>query len=180
MHVPNPVYFKVNRIYRLALVDYFLAACSAAGMVLFDCVFGFLCPIVLVEIMTKEKEKKLTVKQEKFIEGYLEHGNGTRAALDAGYSGNSTRAIASENLTKPNIAKRIESYQSEAAKRVGISQEYVLRHLKAWAEKEDDSGALKALQMMGKHLRMFDQNEIQTLSSHEQVLNELEEMEKDD
>jgi phage terminase small subunit len=62
-------------------------------------------------------EDKLTNKQEMFVESYLANGgNGVRAAEQAGYAGgdNTLRAIASENLTKPNIRGRIRERVSEA------------------------------------------------------------------
>jgi phage terminase small subunit len=62
-------------------------------------------------------EDKLTNKQEMFVESYLSNGgNGVRAAEQAGYAGgdNTLRAIASENLTKPNIRGRIRERVSEA------------------------------------------------------------------
>jgi phage terminase small subunit len=62
-------------------------------------------------------EDKLTNKQKMFVESYLANGgNGVRAAEQAGYAGgdNTLRAIASENLTKPNIRGRIRERVSEA------------------------------------------------------------------
>src|SRR5262245_29671522 len=58
----------------------------------------------------KKRTKKLTVKQEKFTNEYLANGgNGVQAARAAGYGGSdgTLRAIASENLTKPNISSRV-------------------------------------------------------------------------
>lgn len=56
-------------------------------------------------------EQKLTRKQEIFVEGVIEHGNGTQAAL-AAYDTENPRvaaSIASENLTKPDIIEAITS-----------------------------------------------------------------------
>jgi len=47
-------------------------------------------------------------KQQRFCEEYVIDGNGTRAAVEAGYSSNTAATIASENLRKPNIAAEIE------------------------------------------------------------------------
>lgn len=55
--------------------------------------------------MTKKKE--LTLKQKKFADFYIECGNATEAALKAGYSENSARFIAAENLAKPLIKEYI-------------------------------------------------------------------------
>jgi len=50
---------------------------------------------------------KLTQKQETFCLKYFESGNASKAALIAGYSKRSIRAIASINLTKANVIQRI-------------------------------------------------------------------------
>ena len=49
----------------------------------------------------------LTPKQQRFIEEYLVDMNGTQAAIRAGYSAQTARAIASENLRKPAIAAKL-------------------------------------------------------------------------
>src|SRR5262245_41863153 len=46
---------------------------------------------------------KLTPKQEAFVREYLVDLNGAAAARRAGYSKNSAKQIASENLTKPDV-----------------------------------------------------------------------------
>ena len=51
--------------------------------------------------------EKLTARQETFCLKYIELNNGTQAALAAGYSKNSAKVIASENLTKPAIKARL-------------------------------------------------------------------------
>lgn len=59
----------------------------------------------------------LTVKQEKFVKEYLDTGNGTQAAL-AVYDTDNPRtaaAIASENLTKPNIIAYFENVAEKVA-----------------------------------------------------------------
>lgn len=52
---------------------------------------------------------KLTRKQRIYVEGMVEHGNGTRAALEAYDTEDPVvaKAISSENLTKPYLAKEI-------------------------------------------------------------------------
>lgn len=51
--------------------------------------------------------KRLTVKQQRFVEEYLIELNATQAAIRAGYSRRTARQIGEENLTKPDIAKCI-------------------------------------------------------------------------
>lgn len=55
----------------------------------------------------------LTTKQKLFIDGYLIHGNATRAAVDAGYSEKTAKVIGHENLTKPYIAEIIKKRLDE-------------------------------------------------------------------
>ena len=60
---------------------------------------------------------KLTKKQQDFADEYVKTGNGRQSALKAYNTedGNTAGAIASENLTKPNIKKEIED-QTEKIK----------------------------------------------------------------
>ena len=55
----------------------------------------------------------LTDKQKRFVEQYCIHFNGARAAREAGYSEESAKEIASENLTKPNIKNAIDLKMQE-------------------------------------------------------------------
>jgi hypothetical protein len=64
---------------------------------------------------TKTKSHKSTLKQEKFVEGVVRHGNATRAAREAGYSPRSASALASRNLKRPDIQEQIKA-RIEAAK----------------------------------------------------------------
>lgn len=60
---------------------------------------------------------KLTEKQKRFADYYIETGNATEAAIKAGYSKKTAAVIATENLTKPNIKgyidEKLEAMQDE-------------------------------------------------------------------
>lgn len=71
--------------------------------------------------------EELTGKQKRFCEEYIFDFNGARAARAAGYSEDTAAAIASENLTKPNIKAYIQELQDDLAKTSGISKLKVLR-----------------------------------------------------
>ena len=62
-------------------------------------------------------DKKLTPKQEKFIDAYIETGNATQAAEIAGYSKRSAGQIGGENLKKVEIQQalneRLEQLKTE-------------------------------------------------------------------
>lgn len=60
---------------------------------------------------------KLTQKQQKFCDYYIELGNAKQAAIKAGYSPKTAKAIGAENLTKPYlkayIDERLEEIKNE-------------------------------------------------------------------
>lgn len=60
-------------------------------------------------------ERKLTDKQKKFADAYIEEPNATKAAISAGYSHTTARSIGAENLTKPDIKKYIDERMAEIA-----------------------------------------------------------------
>lgn len=68
---------------------------------------------------------KLTRKQELFATEYVRlKGNGTQAAIAAGYSEKAASVIAIENLRKPNIKNRIQELTKEAdAEKVADAKE---------------------------------------------------------
>lgn len=81
----------------------------------------------------EELERVLTKKQNLFCHEYIKDWNGSRAARDAGYSENTSKEIASENLTKPNIKQYIELIKDDIAKEAGISKLMMINKLKALA-----------------------------------------------
>ena len=52
---------------------------------------------------------KLTEKQKRFVDAYIETGNASEAARRAGYSSKTAFRIGQENLQKPAIRQAIES-----------------------------------------------------------------------
>lgn len=74
-------------------------------------------------------EKKLTPKQEAFCQEYIKDFNGTQAAIRAGYSENTAKVTASENLTKPDISTKIEELKKSRSERVQIDADWVLTRL---------------------------------------------------
>jgi phage terminase small subunit len=66
----------------------------------------------------------LTEKQLAFCEFYIECGNATEAAKNAGYSKKTAYSVGSENLKKPEISAYIENRLAEQrAKRIASSDE---------------------------------------------------------
>ena len=124
----------------------------------------------------------LTAKQKRFCEEYLIDYNGTRAAIAAGYSPDSAKEIASENLTKPNIKAFVEAKTIQLTEQSGITKEYVLNSLRTVIErclggvpvqaynqdtrqientgvwKFDAPGANTALGILAKHVGLFEKD----------------------
>jgi phage terminase small subunit len=73
------------------------------------------------------KKRKLTEKQERFIDYYIETGNATEAARRAGYSEKTAKQIGNENLTKLDffIKERLKEFED---KRIAKAEE-VLKYL---------------------------------------------------
>lgn len=121
------------------------------------------------------KANELNEKQKKFCEEYLIDFNGTRAAIEAGYSKKTARSTASENLTKPNIQQYLKELINQRSERTKITQDEVVTNIvevmqrcmqakpvlfmghqvqdedgnNLW--KFDSQGANKALDMLMKH-----------------------------
>ena len=74
--------------------------------------------------------RQLTVKQEAFVHAYCANGgNGTQAAIAAGYSEDTARFIAAENLTKPNISAAIEQWREANRAKAEITAESLTEEL---------------------------------------------------
>lgn len=67
--------------------------------------------------------------QEVFAREYLYDLNATQAAIRAGYSFKTARAIGSENLTKPDIQEVIQINMAARAMRTEVSIDDVIRGL---------------------------------------------------
>lgn len=69
---------------------------------------------------------KLTEKQKKFADYYIELGNATQAAINAGYAKRSAQQMGAENLSKPVIKSYIdERLEQIASERIMSAQEAV-------------------------------------------------------
>ena len=68
--------------------------------------------------------KKLTSKQQKFVNEYIISGNATQAAIKAGYSKRTARKIGQENLTKPDIKAALNDKMFEIeSQKIGDAKE---------------------------------------------------------
>lgn len=101
----------------------------------------------------------LTPKQKAFCDEYLANGyNGTQAALKVGYSKKTAYSIAGENLKKPDIKAYIaEAKQKLYTNRIATAKE-LLETLTSIIRDEEvtTNNRLKAIQLMGDHLAIFE------------------------
>lgn len=117
-------------------------------------------------------EKKLTVKQKKFVKAVASGKSATQAAIKAGYSKKTAYSIANENLKKPEIKQALEKEVDSAAKKAGVSPEWVYKSLKhlhdfnSQVVSKDDGDeminapvALDATKSIGKFLRMGEKTD---------------------
>ena len=111
---------------------------------------------------------KLTEKQKRFIDYYIETANATESAKRAGYSEKTAKNIGAENLTKLNFFIQ-EKLQEKESQRIA-SQDEVLQYLtKVMRGEEKDQFGLdaslqdrtKCAELLGKRYGTFvDKKEI--------------------
>jgi phage terminase small subunit len=107
--------------------------------------------------------KKLSLKQQKFVQEYIkQNGNATQAAL-AAYDTNydSAQVIASHNLDKPNIIEAIDR-QLKKSKKLD-SDEYISQKLEQAIDtgigvKATNSDAIRAIDMLLKIRNSYPNN----------------------
>lgn len=113
-------------------------------------------------------------KQLLFVKEYLVDFNGSQAAVRAGYSPRACRSTAVELLTNPNVQQAIQESIQERAKRIEVTQDWVINKLvenlnramtavPVYGKDGEPTGeytyqgnvANKALELLGRHLGMF-------------------------
>lgn len=112
-----------------------------------------------------EEYDKLTEKQKRFIDYYIETGNASEACKLAGYKGKNLNRLGSENLSK--LGKFIKVKLEEKEKQRIASQDEVLEYLtKVMRGEEKDSFGLdaslqdrtKCAELLGKRYGTFKDN----------------------
>lgn len=123
---------------------------------------------------------KLTDRQKEFVRQYLVDLNATQAAIRAGYSVKTAYRQGADLLQKTSIREAIEKAQAKRARRVEVTQDYVLSNLVEVVERTmqrapvldrkgeqvtdeegravwtfDAKNANRALELLGKHLGIF-------------------------
>lgn len=103
----------------------------------------------------------LTQKQQTFCELYAANGgNGTKAALGAGYSEDSAHSIANENLNKPEIIEHLQTLtqpkHDELIACAVEQQRFFTATMRDTKQKID--ARLKACETLGKMQGHFKEN----------------------
>ena len=107
----------------------------------------------------------MTGRQERFIREYLVDLCAAKAARRAGYSIKNARSIGCRLLKKEEIQRKVAQAMELETKDAQLRREQVIEELKAvaFAAASDASGAelkvaqkLKALELLGKHLGLFE------------------------
>ena len=134
----------------------------------------------------EELEKLLTRKERMFVEEYDRDGNGTQAAIRAGYAAGKKNASAAVQASKLLRSAKISAYRraraTELCRQLGISRETIRLNVmdvyrrcmmakpvmkydpdrREWVESGeyvfDSRGALKAMELLGKPLGMFERD----------------------
>lgn len=100
----------------------------------------------------------LTDQQDRFCQEYVANGgNATQAYIKAGYATDGAEQNASRLMTKDKVQERIKELQTSVAERLGITQEYLLGHLKDIIDNPTNSNKdrLRAVELAGKGLAMW-------------------------
>lgn len=133
----------------------------------------------------------LSAKLDRFCLEYVVDYNGAQAAIRAGYSEKSAKVTAAKLLTNANVLARVRQLQEEQAKRLSLNSDmvvakimetysrcmqaepvmewdYMAKEYKPTGEYTFDSkGALRALELLGKHIGMFaDRHQVEVVESN--------------
>lgn len=106
-------------------------------------------------------DRELTPRQAAFVREYLVDLNGAQAAIRAGYSPDAAKEQAARLLTNANVKAAVDAGKAARASRVQVTAEDVIRILLKEATADDGptckGGRVKAAELLGKHLAMFDE-----------------------
>lgn len=122
---------------------------------------------------------KLTEKQKRFADYYIETGNATESAIRAGYSKKTAKEMGHENLTKPHLREYIDKRLEEMAEKRIMNAEEAMQLLTAIARNEEkeevvlfgEGGSvieekgisakdrLKAIELIGKRYAMWTEKQ---------------------
>lgn len=113
-----------------------------------------------------KQERKLTPKHQAFADDWLIHRDATKAARNAKYSEKTAAQIGYQLLHHPSVSEYIRKRTETVAEKLGITHEYILGGIKRVIDKTnvdgqkfDPKSALKGHELLGKHLKLFDEDD---------------------
>jgi len=115
------------------------------------------------------KDQELTDKEKMFTLEYIKDFNAMRSAVAAGYTLNYSKANSYKIPRRPQVLAEINRLQAERVKQTAMDADEVVRRLTRIAQKAEHESryndAIRALELIGKHLQMFtDRSEIELTS----------------
>ena len=120
----------------------------------------------------------MTPKQQRFVSEYLVDLNATQAAIRAGYAKSGASVEGVRLLSNAKVAAAVATAQAERSERTEVTQDYVLNSIVAILEERKGTGehsnpqaALKAAELLGRHLAMFT-DKVDTRHSYENLTDE--------
>lgn len=98
-------------------------------------------------------------KQKRFCEEFVTDLNGAQAAIRAGYSEASAKQIANRILSIPSVRDYVKEIGKELADYSLINSQRIVSKLReiAFDDEQRTMDQLKALEVLAKHLHMFDE-----------------------
>ncbi len=109
---------------------------------------------------------KLTAKQQRFVEEYQIDLNATQAAIRAGYSKKTAYSQGQRLLKHVEVQKALEIGREELSQTTQMSAAWVIDELRkrynALVTADDQTGACKPLELIGKHFLAFPTKNIHT------------------
>jgi phage terminase small subunit len=122
------------------------------------------------------KGDKLSEKQALFVREYVKDHNATQAAQRAGYSKKTAYSAGQRLLKRVEIAKAIQKVLDRRARKVDLTAENILESIMDIRQMAVDQGrlndALKANELLGKHLKLFTDRLEHSGSVTLQIINE--------
>jgi len=118
--------------------------------------------------------RKLTPKQERFVEEYIVDLNATQAAIRAGYSPKTAEQQGYQLLQNTSVQAGIQQAMDERSKRTDVDADYVVTELRKVVEADSTPAAARvtALTVLARHLGMLtDKLETKELTPTVKIIN---------
>lgn len=113
------------------------------------------------------EEGKLNPRQELFCREYMRDLNAAQAYIRAGYAARDPKDAASTLMLNPLVKDKIASLMAERNARLSINADRVIGMLvdayDGAMKGEDYSPAVRAAQLLGQHVNLFKEHNVQTV-----------------